>query len=267
MKLFAITAFIITSLYMVILAESNENKKINIEEIEVVYKKNEFYIAKDKNLYGVLNSKNELILPFDYKEIYLYKNGNGIVKNQKNEYLFIADKIKVDVEKIYPSISDYLIYEKNEKFGIIRLRDLKIYENIFKEIELQNSRYLIAGKFDNKYTILDLEKDSFKDDEKIKFDYIDRVGKETFIAGTDEIGKFAFVYKNFENVTEEKYEDIIVLSRVDYIGITDNCYDLLNYRGEIRVSFKKNEFKILKDKLIVTKDNQEKEYMIGEKEL
>ncbi|WP_438509734.1 hypothetical protein [Cetobacterium sp.] len=262
-----LTAFIMTTLYMAILAESNKSKEIvNIEEVEVLYKKGDFYIARDKNLYGVLNLKNELIIPFEYKEIYLYKNSDGIVKNKKNKYLSIKDKKKIEIEKIYPSISDYLVYEKNEKFGTIRLRDLKIHKNIFNEIEIEDSRYLVASKYENKYIIVDVEEDNFEDS-GVEFDYIERIGKETFIAGTDEIGKYAFIYKKFENITEEKYDDIIFLSNVDYIGVESDSYDLLNYKGEVRVSFKKNEFKILKDKLILIKDGQEKEYKIGEKKL
>lgn len=269
MRRLVLCVFLLCGLYVGILgkAKSILNKIDIIKEsdfakIEKIYEKNGYYIAKKDDFYGILNNSEKIVLDFIYKEIYIHKNGNILIKNKNDQYISKLDGKIIDVEKIYPSTGDYLIYEKNDKFGIIRLRDMKIQQNIYTEIEFGNYRYFIASNENKKYTIIDPEIDEVKN-QKYIYDYIQRVGLENFIGGTDEVGNFAYIYKDLKKRTKEKYNDVKALSSKYYLGEYEEGYDLLSYTGKILEIFKENEFEIDDDRLIIIKGEKQKEYKIG----
>lgn len=209
---------------------NSEGKEILNEGYEnILYLKEEKVVVLKNGKYGVVDLENRVVIPFEYDEIY-FANNNFIVKKDGVYYL---NNEKLNIENIYPSMNDILIYDLEDGFSLINLRDKKISKNVYTEISPNYNNFLIVGNGE-KYAIID-KYEKLKPD--YKYSYITKIDNEIFMAGTDEIGKFALLIGE-KKVTAEKYDNIVKISNNYFLGMIGNEIILLDKNGKEKIQTK-----------------------------
>lgn len=209
---------------------NSEGKEILNEGYEnILYLKEEKVVVLKNGKYGVVDLENRVVIPFEYDEIY-FANNNFIVKKDGVYYL---NNEKLNIENIYPSMNDILIYDLEDGFSLINLRDKKISKNVYTEISPNYNNFLIVGNGE-KYAIID-KYEKLKPD--YKYSYITKIDNEIFMAGTDEIGKFALLIGE-KKVTAEKYDNIVKISNNYFLGMIGNEVILLDKNGKEKIQTK-----------------------------
>lgn len=223
-----------------ILTELTSENVFFFKENKVVLRKNNKF-----DLYDIVEKK---YLVKNSEEIYFSKN-NILTKKFGNYYL---NEEKIELEKIYPSINDVLVYDYKNGFGLYNLRDLESSNIVYEEIEYNFDRYLIVGK-DGKYGVLDKYN---QEEVNYEFDYIERVGSNSFEGGTSKIGLFALVVKG-KKITEEKYEEFLEISDRYFLGVLKNKYTVLNDKGKIILECNKDDLIYYNKEALLVKERDE----------
>lgn len=231
------------------------------KEIENIKAENIFFVREDKivtrngNLFGLYDIDDEKYLSIDNEEIYF--SGDNILTKKAGIYYLNSEE--QDIKRVYPSINDVVLYDYENGFKLLNLKNLKHSNEIYQEIEYNYDRYIIVGK-NGKYGVLNKYKQG---DIIYEFDYIERVGVNSFQGGTENIGLFALVVEG-EKVTEEKYESFIELSPSYYLGLIDSTYYLLDKNGEMITEFKKKDLIYHNKEYLVFKvGDKDKVFLLG----
>lgn len=191
--------------------------------------KNELIISHNGNKYGVINKKEKVIVPYKYDEIYIHNNGNILVKENNKYKDFYQEKI-ISVDKLYPSLSNYLVYEKNNRFGILDLKNFNLSTITYDEISITNDNDFIIVGDHNKYGLVDIKNLN----KKITFDYdyITPIGKNAFVCGTINKGLYSLIIPGIIK-TKELYDYVQNIQNQYYLGYKDNSkIDIINKKGD-----------------------------------
>ena len=221
----------------------------------ILYVKEELAVVSKNKKFGVVDLNNKEILPFKYDEIY-FSNGNFLAKKDEKYYL---NNESLDIEKIYPSKNDVLISDLNVGFSLLDLKNKKISKNVYDEISPVYNDYMIVAK-ENKYAVIDKY-------EKLKpryiYDYILFLGDNSYMAGTDEKGKFCLIVDG-KSVTAEKYENIIRISKNFYLGkLANGVQVLLDKKGRERLKVLEKDIVYYDTEVFIVKDREkDDEYYI-----
>jgi hypothetical protein len=100
----------------------------NIEKSDYVsYVDNEIAIYKKDSLFGIINNKNKVVVPFKYKSIRMYKM--GILVQEDKNYYFIDkkgkkispnyDKVEVNFNQYFDSVLDCFKVKVGEKYTLV----------------------------------------------------------------------------------------------------------------------------------------------------
>ena len=117
----------------------NGNNLIPFEYDEITFIDYETFIVKKSNLFGVINNKNETLIPIVNSEIYP-TDEHFLVKNTKGSSLFdkkfksVLNNHYQDLEPVYYDQDNKFIAKKNGKFGIINLDESNLVPFIYDEI-------------------------------------------------------------------------------------------------------------------------------------
>lgn len=201
-----------------------------------------YFIAKENNLYGVINNRGEKIIETKYenvkipnpsKEAFICYNGDSVVVlNEKNEEIFSQ------YEKVEPlrlkNVSSDLMYEKSilkyskdGKFGIIDINGKKITDAIYEDIDtLQFKEGELLVKINNRYGVINIKGTILV---KAEYDKIeaDRFYEEEtayknggyIVSKTTEDGyRKGYVNNKGKEIVSTKYND---LYRVNEINTSD----------------------------------------------
>ena len=223
--------------------------------------------------YGVVNTKDETVVPFEYKEIYLHTNGNIIIKennmhsmdyisidnikreeNQKEDdgrYIDFATKKEIPVDRIFPTLEDYGVYEKNNRFGIIDFGTYKLSNKTYGEISPRvEGEYIIVGEKE-KYNVTRVK--DFDKEINLKYDYISPIGKDIFVGGSYEKGLNALIIPDEKEIkeTEEIYERVVALGNYFFGQKEDDSCDLINKKGEVVASFEQKEMVYENNQMVI----------------
>lgn len=222
--------------------------------------KNKLVIAYNGKKYGVINKNNEIVVPFIYDEIYLHKNGNILVKDSQG-YTDFKEKKSLLVDTIYPSLSDYLIYEKDNRFGILDLETFEISNTTYEELSPQvDGNYIIVAE-NERYGIA-----SVKDFEKkviLKYDYISPITKDVFVGGTLEKGLNALIIPEIKE-TAEIYDKVQYCNNY-YLGYRENeNVDVINQKGDTILTVKKSELLYINEDIILLNKESNIEIILKE---
>lgn len=246
-KRIVIILFIIIGILMVALITNiieKKNKKYQIEEISE-YK---YFVVKEDNKYGVINTKGEKIIECEYEDIKIpnpqkdvflcYKQENEVeVLNNKRE------KILTQYENIEPlrlkNISSDLMYEKstlkyskNGKIGIINFEGKKLTKAVYEEIEtLQFKEGELIVKKNGKYGIINIKgkvlvKPNYDKVEADQYyEYQNGYKNDGYIVGvkTDEGYRYSYVTQNGKEIVETKYNDLYRVADIDSKDIYIIC--------------------------------------------
>lgn len=208
------------------------NKIQGLDEKNILFFRGTVAVTEKNGLFGMYDVENKKYVEENNQEIYFADN--NLLLKRDGKYYF-NDK-ELDIKRVYPTMSDVVIYDLGEGFGLFDLKDGSFSKEPYDEVAPNYDRYVIVGK-GGKYGIIDkyTEKGS-----NYEFDYINKLGRNSFIAGTDEVGMFALVVDD-KKITEEKYENFIEISENYYIGIAENKYIVLDKTGKEIVTCKKDD--------------------------
>jgi hypothetical protein len=120
------------------------------------------YVVKKNNLFGIINSYGNVLVPIEYLEISTspYSDGSFLAKNKNSKYGFMTVKGEVTLPFVYDRISDRYNDNytslKNGKCGLVRVNSGVPQEIQTCEFdEISNKRNSIITKKGDKYGILD----------------------------------------------------------------------------------------------------------------
>ncbi|MGL6063482.1 MAG: WG repeat-containing protein [Fusobacteriaceae bacterium] len=183
-------------------------------------------VSKDKKI-GVIDLKSNIVLDFKYEAVYYNDKENFIVKEEGVYYSINREKKKkekIDATWIGIVKEDIGFYEKDGKFGIIKLTGEKIIENLYDELSM-NYRDLIIGKQENKYGLID---NQGKKQTEFKYDYLIPLGNYVFEGGIEVEDKFEIINNNGKVFLKEDYENITELNKKYLVLRKDNKQILYN---------------------------------------
>lgn len=230
------------------------NRLEDIEAKEIFFIKENKIVTRKDNLFNLYDIDKKEYISNGNQEIYF--SGENILYKKDGSY-YLNNK-KIDIKRVYPSINDVVLYDYEKGFKLLNLKDLEYSKEIFEEIEYNYDKYIIVGK-NGKYGVVNKYKQG---DVKYEFDYIERVGANSFQGGTEAIGLFALVVEG-KRVTEEKYEEFIEISTNYYLGLLDKNYYVINKRGTIILKCKKEDLIYYnKESIVISEEGKERVFLL-----
>ncbi len=207
-------------------------------------------IARIEDKYGVISKNDEVIIPFEFDEIYM--NENILLKKNKKYSWYKNIEKNIEVDKIFPSLERYLVFEKNKKYGIIDLKKGFQPENSYEEIEEKIREYTIVGQ-NLKYGILEVK--NLQKEIKFDYDYLIRIDDEIFAGGTTESGMYRLIYRD-RRFTDEIYERVEKLTDKYIIAYTESEIDLYTLKLKKWITLKKEDISFLNRDVIILKNKR-----------
>lgn len=251
---------------LIVVTENNENKYLtkDINEIKelngkkLLFFRDNIAIIQKNGLFGMYDIKKKRSIPEINEEIY-FSQDNILVKRD-GKYYYNDEELKIT--RFYPTTSDVVIYDLEQGFGLFDLKNGKYSKEPYDEVAPNYDRYVIVGK-DEKYGIIDKYN---QENIRYEYDYINKLGKNSFIAGTDNIGMFALIV-NDKKITEEEYENFIEINEEYYMGLVEDKYILIDKNGKIITKIKKNNLLYYNDEVVIVKDKDRQKFYLLESEL
>lgn len=212
----------------------------------ILFSRDGVSVTEKNGLFGLYDSVNNRYIPEENQEIYF--SGKNILLKKADRYFYNSDELKI--KKFCPTMSDVIIYDLEDGFGLFNLRDGVFYKEIYDEVAPNFDRYLIVGK-NNKYNVMDKYREKKL---KYPYDYIIKIGRNSFAGGTDKIGLFALIV-NDEKVTDEKFENIVEINEDYFIGIMGDSCIVVDRDGKEIVTCSKNDLVYYNQSIVIIKNN------------
>ncbi|MGL5725308.1 WG repeat-containing protein [Cetobacterium sp.] len=218
-------------------------------------------VLKKDGKIGAISKDGGTILEFKYDAIFYNDNESFIVKEGAFYYsINIAEnkKEKLDLTWFGVVKKDKAFYEKDGKFGVIKLNGEKIIENLYTEFPM-NYNNLIIAKLHEKYGLIDNEG---KIVTPIMYDYIIPIGRYFFEAGIDSEDRVEIIDEDGKFILDGHYDNFIELNKTYLIleknkikkiinRITrrsENIDEIVNYNKDLLVYKRDNKIFVKKIK-------------------
>lgn len=220
-----------------------ENRKYEIAKI-INYK---YFVSKEKDKYGVINSKGEQIIEAKYDDIKIpnpekavficYEGENTKALNEKGEEIYTQYQ-GIQPLRLKNILSD-LMYEKTTlkysqdgKYGIISIDGKKITNAIYEEIDtLQFKEGELVVKKDGKYGIINIKgativKEQYDGIEADKY-YEENIGykKDGYITKetTEEGYRYGYINNSGKKLIDNKYNELYRITEISSNDIYTIC--------------------------------------------
>lgn len=220
-----------------------ENRKYEIAQI-INYK---YFVSKEKDKYGVINSKGEQIIEAKYDDIKIpnpekavficYEGENTKALNEKGEEIYTQYQ-GIQPLRLKNILSD-LMYEKTTlkysqdgKYGIISIDGKKITNAIYEEIDtLQFKEGELVVKKDGKYGIINIKgativKEQYDGIEADKY-YEENIGykKDGYITKetTEEGYRYGYINNSGKKLIDNKYNELYRITEISSNDIYTIC--------------------------------------------
>lgn len=218
--------------------------------------KGEFSVYQDfiTNKKGVIDSKGKVLLNPVFEELYISKNGNWLGK--KNGIYFISSMKALKIDRIISIKKDILVYEKDGKYGLINLFNMKFTENNYESISQEVDNGLILNE-NGKYSLID-SKEFFENKmkkNKILYDYIIRVDEDIY--GLGDLKRKSLKYCNlYTGVSlEQEFINLKKLSSTIVVGeIKDEYCFIRSNDSKIITKTKKDNLVYIDKKYILLRE-------------
>ncbi|MCI6152131.1 MAG: WG repeat-containing protein [Fusobacterium perfoetens] len=222
----------------------------------ILYTKEDKAVVSLNKKYGIVDYQNNIVLPFKYDEVYF--SGKNIITKKDNKYYFNEKELQIN--KIYPSTNDVLVYDLNEGFGLIDIKNNKMSKKMYREIAPKFNEYILVSNEDkytiiNKYETKKLNKD---------YDYIINLGKDSFIGGNDD-GKTMSLIVRDKIISEGNYDEIKEVTTGLYELIQGKQIIFLDENGNKLLETSMDTLIYFDDKIAITSINGEKQIHIFKK--
>ncbi|MGL5122537.1 MAG: WG repeat-containing protein [Fusobacteriaceae bacterium] len=207
---------------------NKRNEKIVPFEYEngTTEKLNMMIVMKDKKI-GVIDRNSNIIIDFKYDAIYYDDRNNFLVKEEENYYsvnLKEKKKEKIDVSWVGVVKENIAFYEKDGKFGLMKLTGEKLTENLYEEFPM-NYNDMIIGKLENKYGLINQQGEKIVE---FKYDYIIPLGNYVYEVGIDEKDKIEIIDNKGKYLIDGNYDNITELNKTYLILSKDKKTILFN---------------------------------------
>lgn len=237
--------------------DENSNEIIPIDYTSLFDFKGEKCIAQKKEGWGIIDKKNTQLTNFTNKEIYIHENGNWILKTKDDKYIDSEGHEIKDI-RLFPTLSNYIVYEKNDKFGVFNLEALKKIDKLYSEIGIYISKGMIVSN-GIKYDVI---KPLGIDEPNYKYDYITQIDENIYGIGNNESGKLKFLStenffksdKEFENIQKLSYnlygctdeEDIFFYTKTGELKLVEKIKNIVFFNDRYIVYKFKDKYKVFK---------------------
>ena len=248
---------------------SKKNREYEIEDI-LEYK---YFVVKEENKYGVIDTKGQKIIDTKYEEVKIpnpekpvficYQDENTKILNEKNEDIF------TEYENVEPlrlkNISSDLMYEKSTlkyvkdgKFGLIDFNGKKITKPRYEEIDtLQFKEGELLVKEEGKYGIINIKGTTLvkANYDKIETDKFYEEGNGYNNSGyivskiTEQGYRYGYVDLNGKEIIQTKYNDLYRITEIN----SEDIYIICAENGKYGL--------IKNDKKIIENDYQTLNYI------
>ena len=212
-----------------------ENRKYEIETISE-YK---YFVLKENEKYGVIDTKGNKIIEAKYKDIKIpnpekdvficYEENSTKTINSKNEEIYTQyENIEpLRLKNVYSDLmyeKSTLKYSQNGKYGIIDINGKKLTNAIYDEIDtLQTKEGELLVKKDNKYGVINIKGTTLV---KIQYDKIEAdkfyeegtgYKKSAYIVSktTEEGYRYGYVNLEGKEIVEVKYNNLYRITGID----------------------------------------------------
>ena len=205
--------------------KSMRNNYVNsaIYDIEktssIAFINNDIAIYIKNGLYGIVNNKNKIIVPFQYNSLRMYPV--GILAQEKDSYFFIDlkgskiskvyDKVDMIFCSLFPQINDYFKAKVGDKFTLVSPTFEEklplIYDDILPFYDTEKSATKLLLSRNQKKVIFDLE--TWQETNLI-FDNIKVISRKLMFVEKDK--KCGIVTTNGTPILNLEYDAITYLS-------------------------------------------------------
>ncbi|KAB8154263.1 hypothetical protein EZY14_007445 [Kordia sp. TARA_039_SRF] len=160
--------------------DNKESEIISVKYSDIKSAGDIFFKVKNEKYFGLINSKNDTILPLEYNHIFRIRNGLLRVTKEKKTGFFSLTK-KQFVVPLQPNLllvndsssKDYIggaiIIKRNNKYGLLNEQGELISSIIYDDINQFFDNYIIIGEKEDKYDVFDY------DGNILKANYFDRI--------------------------------------------------------------------------------------------
>lgn len=191
-------------------------------------------VAKKDNKLGITNTVGQIVVPVEYKDVKILKEG------YKNEYIIV---------------------DENDNQGIISTSGTIIIEPKYKEIKYLNSSEVYAAKIENKWNLVNKKgevlNNSYDDYTYSKGDYV--------IVKQGE--KYGIITTSGEVKIEPTYEDLNYAFSVYYIAKINGKYGIINTENTSVIALEYMNMNYWEDKEIIIADKTETETVLFDSNL
>lgn len=173
-----------------------------------------------QNRWGAINSKFEIIMPYQYRLLYLAQSGNIVFSNDSGKYGLADYTGKIIYKCIYETINaahhQFAILENKMGFKLFDYNNRSIISKYFDLIEIINDSGIVLMN-NNKYQIFNPIKKTYSQ----KYDsilYIFKDHYKAYLAGK------VYLYNSFDNYTSDAFNDITAYENFFYCQANDDNY-------------------------------------------
>lgn len=203
----------------------DENGKIAIPFIfDYIFPfKSNYSLVFKNNKFGLIDKRGNFLLEPLFEEIYYSSNGNYIIKKD-DKYIDSNNKI-LKIDKIFPTLGDYPVYEKDEKLGIIDLYNQKIIDNKYSEISLDIDNGIILSN-KNKYSLININDFLYNQKIEYLYNYVYKLSENIYAVSDDDSGLEKIINIKYRDISSEKYKEIIKINNNIFYAKKENKIDI-----------------------------------------
>ncbi|MBQ6991652.1 MAG: WG repeat-containing protein [Clostridia bacterium] len=269
--------------------DKNENTVINFEYDRIGNFSEGLISAKKGNKIGFLDKQGNIVIDFQYE----YDIDNE--EHFKNEFNFFTDmpEFREDVALVYKDNwnffidksgkkaidfetefkisdqkfnNDFLIGQKNEKYGIFNKNGKLVVDFIYDEIQNYETIELLTAKLNDKWGCIDKNGNviiNFEFDQPLNFDFnSDGIIDEYLIVEKNK--KYGCIDKNGNILVEFKYDNLMETANNNFLlANLNNKIGIINTKGEIVKGFEYDEFSFYNIEFVLDKHFGVKSNLFG----
>jgi len=220
--------------YGLIDCEGNKLLGNEFEEITSLKSVEGNLLVKKDNQYGVVNTVGQIIVPIEYKNVAILKEG------YKNEYIIV---------------------DANDNQGIISTSGTIIIEPMYNEIKYLNSTDVYAAKIDNKWNLVN------KKGEVLNNSYDDYTYSKGDYVIVKQGDKYGIITTAGEVKIEPTYQNLEYAFSVYYIAKINDKYGVINTDNTSVIATEYLNMTYWSDKEIIIADRTETETVLFDSNL
>lgn len=249
--------------------------KCKYDELKYI---NSFFIAKSNNKQGFISLTDSIIKPFDYEEIHFsyfgrpyefdlrgYKKCDNFIIKKDNLYGVVNPYIKNEIIPIrYKDISTlfdkyYIVQNSENKNGLF----LENGTNVLKDEYQFYNNYdkTIFATANSKHFLISIEDDKFSQTEVFVDEFVKFKNDKEFPKSANQIvktnGKFGVINYKSLMVIPCIYESIEnIYDTNEFIVKKNNKYGVVNSENKLVENIEYDDFKIIKEYILFSKNNK-----------